>query len=319
MTLDFPFKFEADPTLTAVDAAHTVGSEPFLWPADISITGINILKQANRLHSHWGVPVLAEGSPLKLTGFEVTSIQDGNILHQETTPPDVNDIHVIIDGSEPGVPISTSIVAVYDNNGQTVRSEPASWPDVTDSCCPGNHPRATVPLDLAHPGTQSEIDGGSFGIETLEGKSYTYFCADGQYMACQNIPKGFEDVSNDQRYQPVGGIAVFANLETRVPTKFVCLLSDEGDGGILPGDVDPLMAGRYFPLTNTFSATQAEGAAAAELCGADAGIFIAISVGLALALAAMIAYQLLKSKQQEKPKLGNVTEMTPNYAQLQTA
>merc|ERR1711964_369455 len=99
MTLNFPFEFLADPTLVAVDAAHDEGSEPFLWPADVSITGIDIMKQANRYHSHWGIPEAVPG--LTLTGFEVTASQDGNIISQVLEDPDVNDQHIVIDQADP--------------------------------------------------------------------------------------------------------------------------------------------------------------------------------------------------------------------------
>lgn len=58
-----------------------------MWPADISITGIDIKKQANRFHSHWGVPEVPEALGVTLVGFEVTASQGGVQLSQEITDP----------------------------------------------------------------------------------------------------------------------------------------------------------------------------------------------------------------------------------------
>ena len=57
-----------------------------------------------------------------------------------------------------------------------------------------------------------------------------------------------------------------------------------------------------------------------EVCAADAGIYIAVSLGLALALIAMVAYHIVKMRNTQKPKPEEQgTEMTPNYSPLETA
>lgn len=293
----------------------TAGAPFHVLPLSDAVTdaitvNLNPLDTANLLHANWASAPVPEG--LTLTGFEVEGAL-GNSL-QAFVPfavdADITTASIDISDAVSTESIFVSITAVLeDAEGNEVRSDPFFFPETTIDCCPGNHPlpRALPPRDGTRPSIGvNQAAGELYQVGSL-GDEYTYFCNSGVYISCFSPPPGFSDPLN-QRYQEIGGTALFLDDTTNAMVQFFCRLSDAGDSSTPFDPVFGQLSGRYMPFYITKTADDSDVVDdVASVMSSTEQLWIFVSAGLALIVVVLtLAIVSILRKQTFKPDVGEV-------------